>query len=38
MVACAVVPEAEMAIDWVVRACWDVMAWRLVVFRSGFLP
>lgn len=29
VVACAVAPEAEMVIDWVVRACWDVIAWRL---------
>ena len=32
--ACAVVlegeeEEGEMVMDWVVRACWDVMAWRL---------
>jgi hypothetical protein len=29
-VAFAVSPEAEMAMCWVVRACWEVMWWRLL--------
>lgn len=34
MVALARELQGRMEISWVVRACWDVMAWRLRVGRD----